>query len=69
MSSDAMQPSLIVTEADNILVMRINMPRVKNALNLEVLRLLAEAYTTLSNSGDLRCGVVCGEGRRLLRRS
>ena len=48
---------------DNILLMRINRPRVKNALNREALRLLAkEGYTTLSQSDRLRCGVVCGEG-------
>jgi enoyl-CoA hydratase len=42
--------------------MRINRPRVKNALNREALRLLAEGYTALSNSDRLRSGVVCGEG-------
>jgi enoyl-CoA hydratase len=54
--------AVIVTEIDDILVMRLNRPRVKNALNREALRLLVEAYTRLSNSEALRCGVVCGEG-------
>jgi enoyl-CoA hydratase len=42
--------------------MRINRPQVKNALNRDALRLLAEGYTKLSQSDRLRCGVVCGEG-------
>jgi len=54
--------AVIVTEVDDILVMRINRPRVKNALNREALRILATAYTRLSDSDRLRCGVVCGEG-------
>jgi enoyl-CoA hydratase len=55
-------PAVIVTEVDDILLMRINRPRVKNALNRDALRLLVDGYTTLSNSGRLRCGIVCGEG-------
>lgn len=54
--------SLVVTEMDDILVMRINRPRAKNALNLDALRRLAAAYTRLSESPDLRCGVLCAEG-------
>jgi enoyl-CoA hydratase len=56
------EPAVTVTEIDDVLVMRLNRPRVKNALNREALRILAGAYTRLSNSKELRCGVVYGEG-------
>jgi enoyl-CoA hydratase/carnithine racemase len=36
-TSDVNTPAVIVTEIDNILLMRINRPRVKNALNREAL--------------------------------
>jgi enoyl-CoA hydratase len=62
MQDHANTSAVSITEVDNILLMRINRPRVKNALNREALRLLAEGYTTLSQSDRLRCGVVCGEG-------
>jgi enoyl-CoA hydratase len=62
MPDDANRSAVIVTEADDILLMRINRPQVKNALNRDALRLLAEGYTKLSQSDRLRCGVVCGEG-------
>jgi enoyl-CoA hydratase/carnithine racemase len=60
--NDAGTPAVIITEVDDILLMRVNRPRVKNALNRDALRLLVDGYTTLSNSNRLRCGVVCGEG-------
>lgn len=56
------EAAVVVTEVDDILVMRLNRPRVKNALNREALRILAKAYTRLSTSRELRCGVVHGEG-------
>ena len=62
MQDQADTAAVIITEVDNILLMRINRPLVKNALNREALRLLAAGYTTLSQSDRLRCGVVCGEG-------
>lgn len=63
MSDGARQEAaVVVSEIDDVLVMRLNRPRVKNALNREALRILAEAYTRLSNSKELRCGVVHGGG-------
>lgn len=63
MLQDAGQDAaVIVTAIDDILVMRLNRPRARNALNREALRILAEAYTRLSNSKELRCGIVYGEG-------
>jgi enoyl-CoA hydratase/carnithine racemase len=41
-------------EIDNILVMRLDRPSVRNALNREALRLLAENYTRLARSETLR---------------
>lgn len=62
MPDDADTRAVVITEVDDILLMRVNRPRVRNALNRDALRLLVEGYTTLSNSNRLRCGVVCGEG-------
>jgi enoyl-CoA hydratase len=62
MPDDADTRAVVITEVDDILLMRLNRPRVKNALNRDALRLLVDGYTTLSNSTRLRCGVVCGEG-------
>jgi hypothetical protein len=42
--------------------MRLNRPQAKNAINVEMLQSLAENYTRLSSSTELRCGVLCGEG-------
>ena len=49
-------------EVDGILVMRLNRAHAKNALNLDALRQLAQAYTTLAAADHLRCGLLCGEG-------
>jgi enoyl-CoA hydratase/carnithine racemase len=49
-------------EDEGVLVMRLNRPSMKNALNLDALRQLAQAYTALSQSDHLRCGLLCGEG-------
>ncbi len=42
--------------------MTLNRPQARNALNLDALRRLAEAYTELTEDGGLRCGVVRAEG-------
>jgi len=44
------------------LVIRLNRPQAKNAINVEMLQALAENYTRLSSSPELRSGVLCGEG-------
>lgn len=63
MSNEAAQEAaVIVTEIDGILVMRLNRPRVRNALNRDALRILADAYTRLSSTKELRCGLLHGEG-------
>ena len=57
----AVSESLLVERpSDDIVVLRINRPQVRNALNLEVRAGLAEAVTRYSTDNTVRCMVVTG---------
>ena len=57
----AVSESLLVERpSDDIVVLRINRPQVRNALNLEVRAGLAEAVTQYGTDNTVRCMVVTG---------
>lgn len=46
-----------------VLIVRLNRPEKYNAFDLEMYRELALAFGLLDSDSDLRCGLVCGNGR------
>ncbi len=50
------------TTEDHVLKMSLNRPEKMNAFNIQMLKELAEAFTRLEDSPDLRCGFLCYEG-------
>ncbi|WP_433602368.1 crotonase/enoyl-CoA hydratase family protein [Nocardia sp. CA-135953] len=62
MSDQSRPPALLVEQRDRILVVTINRPSARNAINGEVSRGLAEAMDRLDNSADLSVGVLTGAG-------
>jgi enoyl-CoA hydratase len=57
----AVSASLVVERpSDDIVVLRINRPQVRNALNLEVRAGLAEKVTQYSAEKAVRCLIVTG---------
>ncbi|SDP72266.1 enoyl-CoA hydratase-related protein [Desulforhopalus singaporensis] len=54
--------STIITEfpVSGVTLIRINRPEVRNALNLEVRRELAELFDKMTNDADVRCVVLTG---------
>jgi enoyl-CoA hydratase/carnithine racemase len=53
---------LIETPRDNVALVRINRPEVKNALNMRVREQLTEHFTRLGCDEDIRCIVLTGNG-------
>ncbi|QNJ93390.1 crotonase/enoyl-CoA hydratase family protein [Mycolicibacterium fluoranthenivorans] len=60
--TDAMADSLLVERRDRILIMTINRPEAKNAINSAVSRGLAEATDLLDSDPELSVGIVTGAG-------
>jgi enoyl-CoA hydratase len=52
---------LKVTQDNHILMIGLNRPEKRNALNSEMFRGLSAAYTTLCDDPELRCGVLYSE--------
>ena len=57
-----MSDSVLVEQRRNVLVITINRPEAKNALNADVARGVAEAVDRLDADPELRCGVLTGAG-------
>ncbi len=59
---DVSSPAVVITErpADGVGLIRINRPDARNALNLDVRRLLAHNLTEMSGDPSLRCIVLAG---------
>lgn len=57
-----MSDAVLVEQRDNVLVITINRPEAKNALNADVARGIAEGVDRLDADPELRCGVLCGAG-------
>ena len=55
-----MQPVLVEKPAPGITLLRINRPQARNALNLEVRRLMASQIATFNADADMRCLVITG---------
>ena len=56
------EPRLIVERRDAVLVLTINRPRVRNALDRQVSVAIADALDLLDGDDDLRVGVLTGAG-------
>ncbi len=57
-----MSDEVIVTKRDGVLIITINRPQARNALNAAVAQGVAAAIDELDGSGDLRVGVLTGAG-------
>src|ERR1700756_2162366 len=55
-------PAVLVEQRDRILLITINRPQAKNAINAEVSRGLAEAMDSLDGDAGLSVGVLTGAG-------
>jgi enoyl-CoA hydratase/carnithine racemase len=56
----ASDPLLVERPSDDIVVLRLNRPQVRNALNLEVRVRLADEVTRFGADADVRCLIVTG---------
>lgn len=57
-----MSDCLDVQRLDGVLIMQLNRPQARNAINLETAQALAAALDVLDNDPDLRLGVLTGSG-------
>lgn len=60
--SDSDAPAVLTEERDGVLVLTINRPEARNAINGAVARGIAEALDRLDDSSELRVGVLTGAG-------
>jgi enoyl-CoA hydratase len=60
--SDSDAPAVLTEERDGVLVLTINRPEARNAINGAVARGIAEALDRLDGSSELRVGVLTGAG-------
>ncbi|NLC36695.1 MAG: crotonase/enoyl-CoA hydratase family protein [Alcaligenaceae bacterium] len=56
------QSPLIVEVEDHIMTMTLNRPNARNAANIELATLMAEAIDRLESDNDLRVGILTGAG-------
>jgi enoyl-CoA hydratase len=57
-----MNPTLQRTERDGILLLTLNRPEARNAMNFELATALAAAMDELDAREDLRLGIITAEG-------
>lgn len=62
METQTQESKISVEERGHILLIGLNRPAKRNAFDLQMLEELADAYTRLENSDDLRCGVLFAHG-------
>jgi enoyl-CoA hydratase len=60
--SDATEPALLTEDRDGVLLITLNRPAVRNAVNLEMAEAMAAALDRLDSSPELRVGVIVGAG-------
>ncbi len=60
--SDNSEQAVLVDQRDRILIITINRPQAKNAVNAEVSRGLADAMDRLDDEAGLSVGVLTGAG-------
>ena len=56
------KPAVIIEEAEGVMVITINRPEAKNAVNRSVAEGIAEALEHLDQDGSLRVGILTGAG-------
>jgi enoyl-CoA hydratase len=56
------QPAVLVEKEDHVLVVTLNRPEKKNAVNSEVMCRLYDAWVQLDREDDLRVGILTGRG-------
>jgi len=61
-SEEANEPEVLVEQRDRILIITINRPKAKNAVNLAVAKGLAEAVDRLDGDQGLSVGILTGAG-------
>lgn len=57
-----MSDFLELQREDGVLIMQLNRPKARNAINLELAQELAQALDELDNSSDLHLGILTGAG-------
>ena len=62
MSEEANEPEVLVEQRDRILIITINRPKAKNAVNAAVANGLAEAIDRLDGDAGLSVGILTGAG-------
>ena len=62
MSDETTEPAVLVEQRDRILIVTINRPKAKNAVNLAVSQGLADAMDRLDGDPGLSVGIVTGAG-------
>ena len=61
-NEEANEPEVLVEQRDRILIITINRPKAKNAVNLAVAKGLAEAVDRLDGDAGLSVGILTGAG-------
>ena len=62
METQSEESRISVEQRGHILLIGLNRPAKRNAFDIQMLDELADAYTKLENSDDLRCGVLFAHG-------
>jgi enoyl-CoA hydratase len=60
--SETAEPAVIVEEEGHVLVVTLNRPQKKNAVNCEVMCRLYDAWVRLDEDDDIRCAILTGRG-------
>jgi enoyl-CoA hydratase len=56
------EPALIVERSGHIVTLTLNRPEVKNAINMEMLCRLADAWQMIDDDPEVRCAILTGTG-------
>ena len=56
------QPALLIERDGHIVTLTMNRPDVKNAINMEMLCRLADAWQMIDDDPDVRCAILTGTG-------
>ena len=58
--TNASEPALITERAGHVVTLTMNRPEVKNAINMEMLCRLADAWEMIDGDPDIRCAILTG---------
>jgi enoyl-CoA hydratase len=62
MGDESVEPHLLVERRGHVVVVTLNRPEVKNALSMQMMARLAEAWQEIDDDPDIRVAVVTGAG-------